>query len=279
MSALLTKTTLAQSDLSNSERDWVVKCERETQHACVVIHGRSDKDSDSSSDHPDHPDRTGSGGQSEPARPQSEFLQKAERETTSFTTAYGAHGSFTQEVIRSRGELSFSIRERFSYEGNRDTFFVNGSNGSGHHYWVFSSLGRNTAMSPAQIMFVIQQHLNFIFPLSPTDDNGQPVWALTLNQTVHLAAGGDNEVEVTEMTPYTFKFTAKPNHWLQGSAVHGVFRDKSGEVWLFQEGTGVPAEGRIKRNINAWIAWELWPQMGQRVKQNVIEGGPKRSSD
>jgi hypothetical protein len=85
------------------------------------------------------------------------------------------------------------------------------------------------------------------------------------------------QVEVTETTPFTFKFTAKPHHHLQGSVVHGVFRDKSGEVWLFEEGTGVPAEAGWRKEVNAWIAWELWPQMGKRVKHYVIESGPHKN--
>jgi hypothetical protein len=289
MSVLLPKTTLAQSD---SEREAAqraadmkhdLECTRKNAEEghpalCVTLRPSSNKDSDNSSTHPDHPDRTGSWSQSEPARSGSEFERKAELEMTSFLAAYGPHGSFTQEVIERKGEVSFSVRERFSYEGNRDTIFENGSNGSGHHYWVFSSLGRSTAMSPAQITAAIKQNLAFIFPLLPTDDEGQPIRSLKLNETIHLGTVvGDNEVEVTEMTPFTFKFTAKSNHSLQGSAVHGVFRDKSGELWLFQEGTGVPTERGWRKGVNAWIAWELWPQMGERVKHYVIESGPNKN--
>ncbi len=232
-------------------------------------------DSTHEPDHPDRPDLPDQSGSS--SRPESEPTAAERQAATyyheyqSFVTDFGAPNALSNMVMAHNGDVSFSVRERFSRFGNRDYYFQGTYGPEGHHYWSFSSLGRSR-LNPAQIVELIRTNLDQVFPLMVVEgEQGQRV---ALNNILHLrgleGVFGDITVQVTKTTPYFFTVTAR-DHILQGSATHGVFRDKTGELWLFHEGVGVPGELHVKQKANAWIASYMWPQMGQKVRQLFVE--------
>lgn len=185
-----------------------------------------------------------------------------------FTSDYAASGAFTQEVLAGQGQLGYSIRERFP--ANRDSVFRSKLSGvNGHHYWSLTSLGRS-AKPPEQIMRVIMQDPDKVFTaFAAHGEHGQRV---TMGNVYHLTNDfGDNPVQVTNTTPYYFTLTTLPGHMLQGSATHGIFRDSTGELWMFQEGVGVPGEPITKRYITAQIAHLIWRDMAEIVRYRIVE--------
>jgi hypothetical protein len=184
-----------------------------------------------------------------------------------FERDYAAAGAFTEAVLAGKGELPFSVREKFPRNGDYVYHFVVDRQ-NGHHYWSFTSLGRSTK-SPEQIMRIIMQNPDAAFRLVYVrGENGQRV---TLNNSYHLTnIAGDNQVDVMRISPYFFTLTARREHYLQGSATHGIVRDKTGELWLFQEGIGVPGEPMTRQYFNIWIASFMWPIMGDQIKYGIL---------
>lgn len=196
---------------------------------------------------------------------------EALRVIATFDRDFGTPGAFTEAVLAGNGEVPFSIRERFPLPPKYSDYIfkVLPDTSNGHHYLALTRLGRS-AKTPAQIMAIIMQDPDKVSPwFAAKGENGQRI---TMNNIYHLVnAVGDNRVEVTRVTPYFFTFTALPGHLLQGSATHGVFRDKTGELYLFQEGIGVPGESSAKGYLNNWIASFMWRDMGNVVRRHVVE--------
>jgi hypothetical protein len=177
-----------------------------------------------------------------------------------------ARGAFLNKVFTSKGQLSYSVRELLG-----DQFFRAETPGPrGHHYLNFTSLGR-TALSPELIMGLITEDLGSVFPyFTPVGEYGQRVrvenkFLLTLpgrHSTGH-------PVEVISTTPYTFTLQTLPGHPLQGTVTHGVFKDSTGEAWLFHEGIGVPGEATIQQQFNNRVARDIWPAMARRLMQRM----------
>lgn len=217
------------------------------------------------------PDGGGSYGDGSSNGSLTKEANEALRAIDGFNREYGTPGAFTEAVLASNGEVPFSIREKFPVPPKYSyyLFHVLPDTSSGHHYLSLTRLGRSSK-TPAQIMAVIMQDPDKVSPwFAAKGVNGQHV---TLNNIYHLVnAVGNNPVKVTRVTPYFFTLTALPGHMLQGSATHGVFRDKTGELYLYQEGIGVPGESSAKGYLNNWIASFMWRDMGNVVRRHVVE--------
>jgi hypothetical protein len=76
-------------------------------------------------------------------------------------------------------------------------------------------------------------------------------------------------VTVTNVSRYEFTFTTRQGHWLQGSATHGIVKDADGEVYLFQEGVGVPGEPMRLQIMNYAIADSMWARLASNIRSEL----------
>jgi hypothetical protein len=194
----------------------------------------------------------------------------------------GARGAFTRKVALSLGQYQCPIRAML---GERNNFYYEKQPSTdGHHYLILNSLGMSD-LSPKQIMGFIMQDPNSVFPyFEAKSRDGQQ--AIKMRKTFDLKLSADlplsdsatlgdvppttllsNAVDVTAVNNSFFTFTTRgEEHFLCGSATHGIFKDSAGELWLFQEGIGVTGEATAKQILNYSLAKLMWLQMARNVK-------------
>ncbi|HEV2860834.1 MAG TPA: hypothetical protein VGX48_07510 [Pyrinomonadaceae bacterium] len=202
----------------------------------------------------------------------------------SFLNDIIANGGFTKKVVEGKGQVAISIAEDLRQYANgrwrtaSTMFLMKTPDGNGHHYLAFNYLGHN--LSPEQIWGRVTQAPDLFFPVTGVRArNGR---AIAVGNEYDLLVGGANRlaqpfefpVVVTAATPYTFTFTTKDGHWLRGSATHGVVRDATGAVWLFQEGVGVRNEPEELQVMNYAAADSMWALMGHIVRSQMADSAP-----
>ncbi|AYQ33976.1 hypothetical protein DTQ70_18250 [Runella sp. SP2] len=175
--------------------------------------------------------------------------------------------TFVQVVEKSNGELKTSIKKRLQ---NSDHIFIAAPvSGEGHNYLSFNSLGKSQ-FTPKQVINAIKTDPNDAFPYFRADGEcSQKIKkgnVFSLNVALEGYRVIENPVQVTVVNKYSFTFSTLPGHTLQGSATHGICKDSSGELWLFQVGTGVLGEAELKQKLNYTIAKKMWSQMAENVK-------------
>lgn len=176
--------------------------------------------------------------------------------------------TLAETVTQYSGQLPYSIKEKVE---NSDHIFISTTpSASGHSYISLNSLGKYK-LCPDDIMGAIMIDPSPHFPLlDATSYHGQEiklgnVYSLNINIKGYEFEKLGNPVKVTAIDKYYFTFSTLPGHFLQGSATHGIFRDSSGELWLFQEGRGVPNESKSLQEANYVIAKHLWEKMANNV--------------
>ena len=73
------------------------------------------------------------------------------------------------------------------------------------------------------------------------------------------------EVKVIQEGLYYFTLEAFGAHPLKGTAIHGLFKDECGYLYMFQQGRGVKNEGLIGR-ANLSIADVMWGRMAENYR-------------
>lgn len=188
--------------------------------------------------------------------------------------------TFSQMVENSNGQMSGSVRTVLK---NDSHIFVSApASSTGHSYLSFNSLGKSS-LTPAQVMNAIKADPSSAFPYFNADGEcGQRVRKgneYSLNINVAGFKPIENPVQVTDVGSYHFTFSTLPNHTLEGSATHGVFKDGTGELWLFQVGKGVANEATWKQELNYGVAEKMWSQMANNVKEMMPDIKPSDQSN
>lgn len=191
-------------------------------------------------------------------------------------------GGFTKKVLEGNGQVPVSIGDDLSHFANRlsmsTLFLMKTPDQNGHQYITFNYLGHN--LSPAQMQAIWSQVLqvpDIVLPVSRVRVlKGR---AITVGNEYDLIVGTHapeivNPVVVTSVSPYTFTFNTKPGHFLQGSATHGIVKDKLGAVWLYQEGVGVRNEPIQKQMMNYAIADSMWAIMSNIITDQILSPPP-----
>lgn len=189
---------------------------------------------------------------------------------------------FPALVLQGQGRLTFSVRKEF---GDSDNLFgaKAPNTAEGHRYFSLNSLGRS-GLSPAQVMGAIMKDLNSVFPMEARDMCGMGV-EVGNRFNLHIEYKGHefrpNYVEVTDKTPYYFTVATLPdNHTFKGELTHGIFRDSTGELWMFQDGMGVSGQESVGQIIaNDAAAFVLWKIMAGKVKDLMAEMSLQRPND
>jgi len=198
---------------------------------------------------------------------------------------------------------SFSVRDK--YEIDDDNYYKVGESNTKypHHYLSLNSLGK-TSLTPSEIMGRMQSDWSKVFPMGATGMKGSnkvfygqvfklpgpPMrvqfgpesLAVPLVGTVHFTGPlldqdhlWNNYVGVTGVTSTTVTVTTKSQHVFVGNVENGVFRDSSGETWLYQDGTG-ENDGTVRRFLNYKSAKYIWILTARNVRNLMDEPAPAK---
>ena len=160
-----------------------------------------------------------------------------------------------------------------------------------HEYLAFNSLGFSK-LSPRRIMARLMQDWNKFFPFGAKGSDGTnqvfPNQELRLggprltikHYTANLpfmgtiqfplpSIGMGNFVRVTEVTAHTVTVVTEENHTFTGQVENGIFADLSGEVWMYQRGTGFDTASQ--RLLNYATAGGLWRWAAENVRGIIAE--------
>jgi hypothetical protein len=123
-------------------------------------------------------------------------------------------------------------------------------------------------MSPQEVMNVLQQNIQTIFPYGAKGSNGSSVAVgRKFIVTLDLVAGqsGFSNVLCTQANNVSFTFATPGQHILRGYITFGVLKDNCGELWLYQQGRGPADEGEGRALLNYLRARDLWQQMADNL--------------
>lgn len=185
--------------------------------------------------------------------------------------------NFPGQVIQHNGQLPYSIR---GVLGDSDHHFgaKTPNTAEGHRYFSLNSLGRSE-LSPQQVMAAVTKNLDAVFPIKARDLCGLGV-EVGNRFDLHIEfRGGEylsNPVEVKEKTPYYFTVATIPGHTFQGKLTHGIVKDSTGELWMFQDGRGIAnqeSRGLIEANYAAGVL--MWKDMARNIKELMPEINPR----
>jgi hypothetical protein len=68
---------------------------------------------------------------------------------------------------------------------------------------------------------------------------------------------------------FTFKVEETSQHPLKGTAIHGIFKDDNGELFLFQQGRGTPTENNSTIGLSIGVAPVFWISMAHNLKELI----------
>jgi hypothetical protein len=134
----------------------------------------------------------------------------------------------------------------------------------GHRYVSLNSLGA-IGVDQTRVVQSLVDDLDSGFPLTVTGPLGTrvvPGNQLTLGSIV------TNDVTTVALAPGRFSLRTQPDHFLMGTAHHGVVADRQGGLWLFQYGEGLPGEPAYKQLVNYALADVMWAKMAERIRRN-----------
>lgn len=185
-------------------------------------------------------------------------------------------------VENSNGYFDGSIRQSMPDSRHTDQnnyFFGVAPSSTGHRYFSLNSLGFSSLTS-AQVINYIKANPDTIFPINAEGECGEElvlgnIYSLSFPPGIGPA---NNPVQVTAIGAYYFIFNTLPGHNLRGLAVHGIVKDKTGELWLFQYGQGEPDENPLQQEWNNVIAQIMWQDMAYRIKDKIAAGEINSSS-
>ncbi len=185
-----------------------------------------------------------------------------------------ANGAFARMAIAGNGRVALSVVNdlkpnaapvSFSYllYNKRPDIY-------GHHYLTPNFVGKDVDIDTA--WKILSEHFSEIFPTNKVAGSSGPVG--TGNQ-YNLVVGGVHTatfvfpVTVTAVSGHSFTLSARPEHWLRGSATHGIVKDADGNVWLYEEGVGVPNEPLALQAMNYDIADAMWARMAANIRARL----------
>lgn len=168
-------------------------------------------------------------------------------------------------IEKGKGIVAFDFRKRYGnymWSEHRDA-------SKGHQYLTAISIGR-LKMTPEEANTLLRKRVRDVFPGTASGKNGNEVtpgniFTLVVNLNVVLP-----KVITKRVTPYSFTFEALPGHALRGTATHGIFKDSTGEFYLFQQGRGVPNEPISQQITNLDIAPTMWKAMAGKLRRLLM---------
>ncbi|MEN3334884.1 MAG: hypothetical protein V7641_4249 [Blastocatellia bacterium] len=167
---------------------------------------------------------------------------------------------------RARNPQAPSVREQY---GDQDSFFsAREPSEYGHNYESLNSLGKSRLSEEQAFEAVFGRGLDPVMPLvSAIGTSGQ---SITVGNRYNLRfAEYDMPVEVVAKTKTSFTLKTLDGHPLAGTITHGIFKDRSGELWLYQRGNGVLGEPKPLQRANYLAARGMWPDMAAKAKEFI----------
>lgn len=164
-------------------------------------------------------------------------------------------------IEKGKGTVAFNFRKRYGnymWSEHRDA-------SKGHQYLTAISIGR-LKMTPEEANTLLRKRVREVFPGTARGKSGDEVilgniFTLVINTRLSPT------VVTKTVTPYSFTFEALPGHILRGTATHGIFKDSTGEFYLFQQGRGVPNEPISQQIKNLDLAPTMWKAMAEKLQR------------
>jgi hypothetical protein len=189
-------------------------------------------------------------------------------------------GEFTKKVLQNNGILPISVNEDLG-----SGIFTKPTSSDGHHYLTINSLGKSK-LTPEQVFGLMSQDLTKVFPYLDAKTPGTQSGAVKVGNTYDLTSDFVPKeiktpmietpvtvtpflmpIKVIDVSKYYFTVEAFGAHILKGKATHGVFKDKTGELWLFHEGIGIKDENILLQSANYNMATLMWARMATNIKK------------
>jgi hypothetical protein len=148
-----------------------------------------------------------------------------------------------------------------AYGGKPSIFMSAPAASSGHAYISLNKLG-HSPLTPKQLTGKIASDLNAVFPIYAKGRDGNAVKA---GNEFNLGIIRRNPVLSSAQYGHYFSLTTEPGHFLIGTANHGIARDSSGNLWLFQYGVGASKEKAWEQLWNYPLAERMWNEMAART--------------
>ena len=168
-------------------------------------------------------------------------------------------------VQAGQGQVPYSIRQAY---GNADNVWSEGSVYGGHNYLSLNSLGYSN-LSTEQVAQTMRDNFTRVFPLGATNLNGGTGVAVGDQFALNSNVFGNLGPRVTAVAESPYDVTLRTQEWhpLQGDLIHGVMRDSTGELWMYQQGHN-PNAGESP--IRAWANYEgarpMWEDMASNMR-------------
>jgi len=198
-------------------------------------------------------------------------------------------------VDKYKGELPFCFKEaclqkyaRYNHNNNGEGLYFAGSDEGGHYYLIINPLGHfDKDISVA--VNILKTKIYYIFPGNAIDianENNPEATVIEKNHTYKinrlLKWMNDNfpatvaykytsapEVLCLESSSYHFTFEAQ-KHILQGTAIHGLFKDQCGDLYMFQQGRGIINETWVSSKGSRILAYGyMWDTMADSMKEQL----------
>jgi hypothetical protein len=180
----------------------------------------------------------------------------------------GCDFSSTYDLVKAASDGTFPVCIRSCRDSDR--LWYEGPASGGHTYLALNSLGKSS-MSPQDVMNILQQNIQTIFPYGARGLNGSSVAVgRKFIVTLDLVAGqsGFSNVLCTQANNVSFTFATIPGqHILRGYITFGVLKDNCGELWLYQQGRDPADEGERRALFNYLTARDLWQQMADNLSK------------
>ena len=187
-------------------------------------------------------------------------------------------------VKSNRGIVDFPFRELYKAEIKKqsNTFsllWYSGDYRQGHEYLAINSLGRHR-MSPQAAMEILKANIEAVFPDQARGSHGSTVtlgneFQLGVKNPLGAVFPAFVSVKAMDDLSYTFE-TVPGKHPLRGTATFGIFKDGTGEMFLFQQGKGVMDEAKFRVFLNYMAPPEMWKEMAENLKSHLAS--PKQGA-
>lgn len=218
---------------------------------------------------------SGNGSAADAGDPRDRLLTKAaQRERQALLNSMSRSGGLTSIITANNGYLPLSVTRILKPSSSKlsvsTVYFSRQPSPAGHHYFAFNYLGEDLDM--AATWRIVTDSFADVFPVSMVVG---PSGTVALGNRYELVMAGPHTpsftfpVVVSSVTAYAFTLTAQPDHWLKGAVTHGIVRDIDGNLWLFEEGSGVPNELQSLQAVNYDIADAMWSRLATNIKSKL----------
>ena len=198
---------------------------------------------------------------------------------------------FAEYVHTFNGNVPFyfdkdCLSKYYESKNNSNGLWFDGRNKNGHYYLTINPVANYQNDISAAIKILLT-NIYFVFPGRAVDQqykehperssiqknhiydlvnnifNWEEINGYAISPLLNLTP----EVKVIDVSQYDFTFEANKGHILVGTAVHGLFKDKSGKLYMFQQGRGVPDELWITGELSYPAAYIMWQVMASNFKR------------